>query len=248
MPILNILKSIFDRITGQKTAGGLNKNERRYFNRYSINNPKICTLNHAERGKFQIANLSYQGALVEGLLGSSLNELAVPITVELDACGIFATFRVFKIEPRDGGWVVHFEHSGEGSIQSLGAFVEPVRCGNSAVSMPTDPSKALLPGMTRVRFFGDGPFDILIEKKETGEIKFIMATIRRVAEYGSLTWSHGQLHTQKNVDSEGVSSRMSQTQDVDRKLVSSCALACLGLNFPEGPACAKILSEAITSR
>jgi hypothetical protein len=247
MPVLNIFKSIFELINGTKTAGGLNKNDRRYFNRYLINCPDICMLKHPEKGTFKILNLSYQGALIQGMAGSTLDQLKLPTNVELSACGVSATFSIFKALQRDGLWVIHFEHSGEGSIQSMGSFVEPVRCGSSAVAMPTDPSKPLAPGTTRVRFFGDGPFDILIEKNKSGEITFIMATIRRGAEYGSVTWNNGLLRTQKTMDTDGVASRMGQTQDVDRKLVWTCAMACLGLNFPEGPACAKLLSESLAS-
>lgn len=247
MSVRDFFKSLIQRFSGV-SVGGLNKNERRYFNRCPINDPSLMTIKHNEKGSFKVHNLSYQGALIEGISGSSFNGSTLPTSIELISFGTSMALKVFKVEQRDGTWVIHFEHDGEGSIQNLGSFVEPIRCGNTAVSMPTDPSKILAPGMTRVRFFGDGPFDILIEKTNIGNITFVMATIRRGVSYGSVTWNNGTVHTQKSIDNDGVSARMGQTQELDQKLVWTCAMACLGLNFPDGPACAKILADSLISK
>jgi hypothetical protein len=248
MPVLNIFKTILQWISGNQSVGGLNKDERRYFNRYLIHAPDLIVMKHQERGLFKVLNLSYQGCLLEGDTGVSLSGLILPADFSLSAFGQSIPLRISKIEHRDGLWVAQFEHGHERSIQSIGTFVEPIRCGSTAVSMPVDASKTLEAGRNRVRFFGDGPFDLLVEKTNTGEIVYFMATIRRGGDYGSLTWSNGHLHTQKTIDHEGVAARMGQTHDLDEKIVWLCAMACLGLNFPEGSACARILSDSLAKQ
>lgn len=248
MPILNIFKNVLDRMGSDSAPKSMSRDERRYYNRYSINAPDLIQFKHPERGIFKVINLSYKGALLEAVAGASLSDLTLPSGFELSAFGTSRAFKVFKADMRDGRWVLQFEHSEEGSIQNIGNFVEAIRCGSSAVSMPVDKSKITNPEQIRVRFFGDGPFDILIDKTKDGDIVFIMATIRRGSTYGSLRWSDGHIHTMKNIDHQGVAARMGQTHDIDRELVWICSLACLGLNFPEGPVCAALLGKSLTSQ
>lgn len=242
MSVFNFLKQAFNRITGSTIDGFINQNERRYFNRYTIHAPELILLRHPAKGSFKVLNLSYQGALIAPIKDETLSGLMLPADFDLCAFGNTVKFRVSRAEQRDGLWVIQFEHSGEGSIQNIGSFVEPVRCGSTAVQMPVDSSRTIVKDAVRVRYFGDGPFDILVEKKPSGEVTYFMATIRRGPDYGSVTWNSGQVTTQKTVDRDGVAARMAQTQETDKKLIWMCAMACLGLNFPEGHVCAHLLA------
>jgi hypothetical protein len=190
-----------------------------------------------------VIDLSHHGCLVESVADSTFEHCTVPAVIDLSVCGETIRLEVSQCQRRKNGWGLVFKHVHESSIRNLSLIIEPIRCGSTSIAMPSDPTKDGVMAKYRRRFQGDGPFDLVFEKDELGHVVFLMATIRRGAEYGSVIWERGQVLTKKSVDHKGDGARMGQTPEVDRSLVWACAAGCLGMKFSEGAQCAKVLNE-----
>ena len=223
-----------------ESPGGTAIPHQRFHARYRLNDPDLCTLEHARHGLFRVIDFSYHGCLLEAVGDASFEHCAYPGLVEIMVGGSSFHIEAGQCQKRKNGWGVVFKHTNESSIRGVGTFIEPLRYGSSAVALPSDPSRDGVMSKFRRRYQGDGPFDLVVEENEAGKIVFVMATIRRGNEYGCVVWEKGRVVTKKTIDSDGVGARMGQTQDVDRPMVWVSVLACLGLKFPDGPKCAAI--------
>ena len=230
-----------------ETAPRGNMQPRRFHARYQLGNPHLCLMEHARFGLFSIVDLSYHGCLVAPVGDATFGDCKYPGLVEISLGGSSLRMEVAQCQPRKQGWGMVFKHSNESSIRSIGTYIEPLRCGNSAISLATAPSRDGAQSRFRRRYQGDGPFDLMVEQNEAGEIIFIMATVRRGSEYGCVMWDDGTLVTKKTMDAEGVGARMAQTAEVDKALVWVSLVTCLGLKFPDGPLCAEKLDKWLKS-
>ena len=216
---------------------------KRFHARYKLNNPDLCLLEHARFGLFRVLDLSYHGCLVEAVGTGSFEQCTYPGLIEFSVAGSILSLESNQCQRRKVGWGLVFKHNGESSIRSVGTLIEPMRCGDSAIFLPASTAKDGTQSRFRRRYQGDGPFDLMVEQNEAGKIIFIMATVRRLSEYGCVVWDNGVVVTKKTVDADGVGARMSQTEEVDTALVYVSILTCLGLKFPDGGICAKILTD-----
>ena len=221
---------------------------KRYHARYIINERDLCTVEHSRHGLFRVIDLSHHGCLVESVADANLDQCSLPALVDLSMCGSSIRLEVSQIQRRKNGWGLVFRHVHETSIRNLGNFIEPLRFGSSSIVMPADHDKDGVMSRMRRRFQGDGPFDVMCEKNDAGKPVFLMATMRRGGEYGSVIWDNGRVLTKKSIDNKGDGARMAQTSDVDRALVWACAVGCLGLKFPEGSLCAKALNDWLSAQ
>jgi hypothetical protein len=216
---------------------------KRFHARYLMNDRDLCTVTHSQWGLFRVIDLSHHGCLVESVVDSSFELSTVPMALDLTVCGALIRLEVSQCQRRKNGWGLVFKHGHESSIRSLSHLIEPIRYGSTAVVLPGDAAKDGLMAKYRRRFQGDGPFDLVYEKDDFGQLVFMMATIRRGAEYGSVIWEKGLIVTKKSIDNNGDGARMGQTSEVDKALVWACAAACLGMKFTEGAQCARALNE-----
>jgi hypothetical protein len=231
----------------QEGAAVVGFTHKRYHARYLMNERDLCTVEHAQHGLFRVIDLSHHGCLVESVADSTFEHCAVPAVIDLTVCGNTIRLEVSQCQRRKNGWGLVFKHVHESSIRNLSIIIEPIRCGSTAVAIPSDPTKDGVMSKYRRRFQGDGPFDLVFEKDDAGQLVFLMATIRRGAEYGSVIWEKGHVLTKKSIDNKGDGARMGQTAEVDRSLVWACAAGCLGMKFSEGAQCAKALNEWLSA-
>ena len=224
--------------TAEKPTQG-NMPPKRYHARYKLANPGLCLMEHARFGLFSVADLSYHGCLVIPVGDATFADCQYPGLVEISLGGTSLRMEVSQCQLRKQGWGLIFKHSNDSSIRSIGTYIEPLRCGSSAISLATAPARDGAQSRFRRRYQGDGPFDLMVEQNEAGEVVFIMATVRRGSEYGCVVWDNGTLITKKTMDAEGVGARMGQTVEVDKQLVWVSLITCMGLNFPDGAVCAK---------
>ena len=233
--------------SSQSATAMVDFTHKRYHARYIINERDLCTVEHARHGLFRVIDLSHHGCLIEPVADSSLDQCVVPTVIDLSVCGSSIRLEVSQCQRRKNGWGMVFKHVHENSIRSLSAIIEPIRCGSTAIAMPSDIGKDGIMSKFRRRFQGDGPFDLVFEKNESGKLIFMMATMRRATEYGSVIWENGNVLTKKSIDHNGEGARMSQTPEVDRSLVWACAAGCIGMKFSEGAQCAKALNEWLST-
>lgn len=240
MGIFDYIKNGF--LGRTKTVSELPETKDRRFNvRYKINDPNLVTVRLSSGGEFKLRDLSYAGCFVEGY--GLPDESSFPCLLELSAFGEILEVEADSCHRRENGWAIIFQHPNSSSLKKVGAIIELVRSGDSAIPVSADPVKDGDSGDIRHRFIGDGPFDLVVEEKHSGEISFFMVTLRRGGEYGSVIFKDGRVITKKVIDVMGVSARMAQTKDIDKSLVVACALSCLGLQFPQGASCAKLLKD-----
>ena len=231
-----------------QNSGGIGEyTHKRYHARYLINDRDLCTIDHDKCGLFRVIDVSHHGCLVEGVADSSFDSCALPFLVDFSLCGAKVRLEVSQCQRRKNGWALVFRHAHETSIRSISGFIEPIRWGSSAIAMNNDRENDGVMAKFRRRFQGDGPFDLMFEKDEKGQVVFLMATVRRGIEYGCVIWDKGNVSTKKSVDQKGVGARMAQTQEVDRDLVWTCAASCIGMKFVEGAQCAKALNEWLSA-
>ena len=221
---------------------------RRYHTRYPLIERDLCLLEHPRYGLFQVIDLSFNGCLVEPIMGASFEGLDTAHRLVLTTLGRSIELDAKQIQRRRNGWAVIFHHADETSLLALSSVVEPLRCGFSAISMPVDGSKDAGKSKNRKRFSGDGPFDLLIEKSETDTVIFAMVTIRRGDIYASVLWEGGNIVTKRSADQQGVGTRMLQTAQVDDESVWAAAVACLGMKFAEGAVIARLLNLWMTDK
>ena len=245
MGILDFLG--FTRASGNSSPSMAEFAHRRFHARYMINERGLCTIEHSRHGLFRVVDLSHHGCLVEGVADASFENCAVPALVDLTVCGTAIRLEVSQCQKRKNGWGLVFKHVHESSIRSLGGFIDFLRCGSSAIAMASDVDKDGVMCKLRRRFQGDGPFDLLFEKDQDGKPVFLMVTLRRASEYGSVIWENGTVITKKSIDHRGEGARMAQTLEVDHTLVWAAAVSCLGLKFVEGAICAQLLNDWLNS-
>jgi hypothetical protein len=233
----------FSRPSDEKASAMAEFAHRRFHARYMINERDLCTIEHSRHGLFRVVDLSHHGCLVESVADATLENCALPTLIDLTVCGSSIRLEVSQCQKRKNGWGLVFKHVHESSIRSLGGFIEFLRYGSSAIAMQSDPEKDGVMSKFRRRFQGDGPFDLIFEKDQTGKPVFLMVTLRRGAEYGSVIWDKGVVVTKKTIDHRGEGARMAQTADVDLTWVWAAAVSCLGLKFVEGATCARLFNE-----
>ncbi|MEI6397881.1 MAG: hypothetical protein WCO71_03830 [Pseudomonadota bacterium] len=233
----------FSKPSDDKSSDMAEFAHRRFHARYMINERDLCTIEHSRHGLFRIVDLSHHGCLAEAVAEASLENCAVPTLIDLTICGFIIRLEVSQCQKRRNGWALVFKHVHESSIRNLSGFIEFLRYGNSAIAMQTDTAKDGVMSKYRRRFQGDGPFDLLFEKDQAGKPSFLMVTLRRGAEYGSVIWDNGIVITKKTIDHRGEGARMAQTAEVDQTLVWAAAVSCLGLKFVEGATCAQLLND-----
>jgi hypothetical protein len=235
------------KVLASQPAGMAEFIHKRYHARYLVNDRGLCTVDHQRHGLFRVIDLSHHGCLVESVADSTLDQCALPFTIDLNMCGAKIRLEVSQCQRRKNGWGLVFRHVHESSIRSISGFIEPMRWGSSAIAIQADRGNDGLMAKYRRRFQGDGPFDLVYEKNDAGQIVFLMATIRRGTEYGSVIWDNGRVVTKKSIDHKGDGARMAQTADVDNALVWACAATCLGMKYVEGAQCAKALNEWLSA-
>ena len=218
---------------------------KRYHARYIVNDRGLCTIEHSRHGLFRVVDLSHHGCLVEPVSDSSFDACSFPALVDLSVCGSTIRLEVSECQRRKNGWGVVFRHVHESSIRNLSQFIVPLRLGSSVVALPSDPGKDGVMSKLRRRFVGEGPFELVFEKNESGKTIFMMATIRYGQVDGSVIWDNGRVMTKKSFDHEGA--RMALTTESDQGLVWLSAVACLGIKFTEGAICAKILHDWLSA-
>ncbi len=237
----------FDFLISKASSGETASSElesyahQRYHARYVVNNRDLCTIEHPRHGQFRVVDLSHHGAFVEPVADASFEGSSFPMTVNISLCGTAVRVEVSQCQRRRNGWGMVFRHVHEQSIRNVGAFIEPLRMGSSALALGSDPMRDGVFSKLRRRFHGDGPFEVVFEKNEAGDPVFVMATMRNGLSDGSVIWNKGAVITKRSADTEGA--RMPRTVEVDEDLVWTCAAACLGLKFPEGATCAKVLND-----
>lgn len=242
---------LFDIFGSKSITGGdlqgtlLDYEHKRYHARYIVNNRDLSTIEHVRHGLFRVVDLSHHGCLVEAVADASFDNCSLPTIVDLSVCGSNLRLEVSQCQRRKTGWGLIFRHVHESSIRSLGQFIEPLRCGSSVESLPVDATKDGVMTKMRRRFQGDGPFELVFERDTSGQLVFLMATFRIGNHDGSVIWEHGDVITKKSDSHEGA--RMARTSDVDRDLVWTCAVSCLGMKFAEGALCAKALSDWLSA-
>jgi hypothetical protein len=242
----------FDFLTSRTSSLGKSSTElesyahQRYHARYIVNNRDLCTIEHTKHGTFRVVDLSHHGAFIEPVADANFDSSSCPTFVDLNLCGTVIRVEVSQCQRRRNGWGLVFRHAHEHSIQNIAAFIEPLKLGSSSMALDVDPARDGLFSKVRKRFQGDGPFEVVYEKNDLGEPVFVMATLRRHHADGCVIWEKGSVITKKAADTEGA--RMPRTSEVDEDLVWACAAACLGMKFPEGASCAKVLHDWLMTR
>jgi len=222
------------------------KTDQRLHARHVINDPDLCLIEHEKAGIFRVLNLSHFGCLVKPSGEGSFLSFAPPFQVTLNLCGRVRDISVMKCVQRKDGWALVFKHEHPESLRLMSDMITPLASGSTAIAIPSDPTKDGVMTKFRRRFRGDGPFDMTLERNDSGALTFIMITIlAHSGEYGSLIWEQGRVLTKKAVDNSGVGARMTQTQDVDVRLAMTCAAACVTMKFTEGAECARLITEWI---
>ena len=230
-------------------AGTPGKADQRLHARHVINDSDLCVVESEKGGIFGVLNLSHFGCLVKPLGEGSFLSLAPPFQVKLNICGRARDISVLKCEHRKDCWALVFKHDQPESLLLMSDMIAPLASGSSAIAIPGDPAKDGVMTKFRRRFRGDGPFDMTLERNDTGALTFIMITIMsHSGEYASLIWDQGRVITKKAVDNSGVGARMTQTREVDLRLAMTCAAACLSMKFTEGAECARLITAWIRSQ
>ena len=239
----------FKRLTksNEQTDGNaaLELTSRRYHTRYHLIDHSMILMEQQRGGLFRVIDLSFNGCLVHGVADASLDAVSAPFMIDLSIVGKTFRVEVADVQKRRQGWGMVFRHEGgsEGSMVQLSRVLEPLRSGSSAIQVSPENASDIMKSRLRKRFSGEGPFDLLVERDSAGKLNFVMITVRRGPEYGSVIWENGVVLTKLNVDSRGVGARMAQTAEPDRDLVWTCTIACLGLKFQEGAVVAHLLFD-----
>jgi hypothetical protein len=245
MGILDLIKNAFvTEVVEEENDSSLPKpNSRRMHERFLINAPELCSLETSDgTSKLVIHDLSYKACYVELLSGDVLDTSVHPAPMVLNALTSKYVLSVQSIRKRKAGWVVVFSHETETELLNLSYVMDPMRNGSTAVEIPEDTGKRRQ-GVHRKRYIGDGPFDLVVERDDAGEIKFVMVTLRRGDVYGTVIWENGQVLTKKNLDRQGVGARMAQTADPDRDLILGAAVSCLALKYADGHQVARLFKN-----
>lgn len=218
----------------------------RYHARFILNNRDLCMVEHPKHGMFRVVDLSHQGCMVESISDSSFDTSNFPLLMDLSLCGSSIKVEVSQTQRRRGGWALVFRHVHEQSVKALGEFIEPLRMGSSAVLLEANAERDGIHWRRRRRFVGDGSFELVYEKSESGDLSFFMVTMRLTPGAGSVIWNQGEILTKKSPETEGAF--MPKTPQVDDELVWTCAASCLGMKFLEGAIVAKVLHNWLNSK
>lgn len=238
MAFIGFLKNILT--SGDSSAKTSAEIQRRQHQRFDINDPSLCSLEHERLGLLKISNISHFGCFVLSDKTELFQSLSFPFDGCLKLVGRKHKVQVTKADKRSGGFGLTIRHGDVDSLQRMGSLIAPLRWGWSAIHVGDEQSAT--PRILRSKYRGEGPFDLVVEHDGQGHLSFLMATfLLPSGDYACVVWEGGRLLTKKTIDQSGVSARMSQTSDVDLELVATCATACLAMKQPMGATCAKML-------
>jgi hypothetical protein len=125
----------------------------------------------------------------------------------------------------------------------MGELILPLHWGASATFLGEEPSEKD-PSLRRLRFRGEGQFDLIVECSASEDVQFLMGTFMPSGgHYVSLIWDGKTLTTKRTVNVNDMSARMADTATLDRHIVHTCAAACLGIKRPVTDNCASLLCK-----
>lgn len=243
---MGILSKLWPRSAHRETQSHLPQSEtvsRRAHERYLVSDRDLFLIEHQRAGLFRVVDISFNGCFLEPVGDAAIDRIEIPCKIEASVCGQGFKMEVASIQKRKVGGALVFHHWNEASMLSMAQILEPMRCGSTAIEIQNDSSRDGFNATVRKRYQGDGPVDLVVERDVTGNIIFVMVTVRRNEIYGSVLWENGEVVTKRNKDAEGVAARMAQTPTPDHDWVWYGALSCLGMKNSDGGEVAKLLTQ-----
>lgn len=253
--MIKALKDIFSRFVSEQgiVPSGLSDQyaTRRSFQRFVIKETDLLTAQDENGQGYRTVDLSYRGCLLEPITPQDVKTPSVPgpkSTIVFKCLGLEVPVIVLEAHVRRNGIAILFASQEDASLVTLSHLIEPLRCGSTSVIMKPQTTYNEPIYLHRKRFIGDGPFDLVVERDQQGDVSFVMGSIRINEVYGSVILEKGHLVTKKSIDKQGVGARMLQTKSVDQDLVTLIFIACISAPFHEAGLAARAIANQMQKK
>lgn len=245
MAIFDIFKKKQEPEAPEKVQENAAFVQKRRHQRYEVRPSDLCTLDidGPDGGRFRLRNISHFGCLTDELTQVNLEKVTLPAVARVNLAGRFQAVEITALSKRSGGFGVGFRHSSIEALQAMGELILPLHWGASVTFLGEHPSEKD-PSLRRLKFRGEGQFDLIVECSASDDVQFVMGTFMLSGgHYVSLIWDGKTLTTKKTVNVNDPSARMADTATLDRHIVHMCAAACLGIKRAVTDNCASLLCK-----
>jgi hypothetical protein len=223
--------------------------QKRRHQRYDVRPTDLCTLDvDGPQGvSIRLRNISHFGCFADDLAQTTLDKLTLPTMAKVTLAGRVHPIEIISVAKRSGGFGISFRHASVEALQGMGELILPLHWGVSATFLGEEPSSNN-PALRRLKFRGEGQFDLIVECDASDEVQFLMGTFMMPGgHYVSVIWDGESLTTKKTVNINDPSARMAKTETLDQHIVHICAAACLGIKRPVTDNCAILLCRRAKS-
>ncbi|MEI6833941.1 MAG: hypothetical protein WCL28_08095 [bacterium] len=249
MAIFNIFKKKQEPAGPETISETASFIQKRRHQRYDVRPSDLCTLEVGapHGGSIRLRNISHFGCLTDDLPQTTLDKLTLPAMAKVTVAGRMQTIEITSLSKRSGGVGISFRHASVEALQGMSELILPLQWGVSATFLGEEPSSNN-PSLRRLKFRGEGQFDLIVECDASDEVQFLMGTFMMPGgHYVSVIWDGKSLTTKKTVNLNDPSARMAKTETLDQHIVHMCAAACLGIKRPVTDNCAILLCRLAKS-
>jgi hypothetical protein len=223
--------------------------QKRRHQRYPLSQSDLCTLNFemtdGSLHSVQLLNISHFGCLVDPGACVFFDQLKLPSKANLSLAGRSQSTEIIGIDRRKEGIGLTFSYSSVEALQAMADLILPLHWGSTATFLGEEPS-VKDSSARRLKFRGEGQFDLRIECRNNDDVRFIMGTFLLTgSHYVSVIWDGTHLSTKKSLSGTDTSARMSKTDVLDERAVLMCAAACLAVRLPVTKAAANVLVHLV---
>lgn len=218
------------------------QSQRRLHQRYPLNVSSLFVCESDLLGTLSVSNISHFGCFALAENPDALSpEISLPVRANLRVAGFCKPVEIVKILPRPRGFGMAFRHASIEDFHAMRDLMAPIHWGHTTVAIGEE---ALGNGGLRLKFRGEGPFDLVIDRDASGALKNLILTFLTPAGvYASVAFDGADLLTSWAIDQVGVGSRMEATTKVDEGLVRMGIIALLGIPQTFGQECASTLFQ-----
>lgn len=243
MDIFNIFKKKQEPSGPQTVSETASFIQKRRHQRYDVRPSDLCTLDldAPQGGKIRLRNISHFGCLTDDMTQTTLDKLTPASIAKVTLAGRIQPVEIIGVSKRSGGFGILFRHASLEALQGMSELILPLHWGASSTFLGEEPSSNN-PAFRRLKFRGEGQFDLIVECDASDEVHFLMGTFMMPGgHYVSVIWDGKSLTTKRTVNLNDPSARMAKTDTLDQHIVHMCAAACLGIKRPVTDNCASLL-------
>ncbi len=216
--------------------------QRRLHQRYPLNVSSLFVCESDIFGTLSVSNISHFGcfALVENP-EALLASVSLPVMANLRVAGFCKPVEIVKILARPRGFGMAFRHASIEDFHAMRDLMAPIHWGHTSVAIGEE---VLANGDVRLKFRGEGPFDLVLDRDASGALKNLILTfLTPGGVYASVSFDRAELVTSWAIDQVGVGARMEATTKIDEGLVRMGVIALLGMPQSFGRECASAIFE-----